>query len=862
MKWTVKIFASLFFAIGLSTIIFPTKTKADTIKDKFIEVTSSFSNDVFPLVHLRKAAVINIDSADAKVIKIVAEALQNDVQLVTSIKPDISINQKINSAYPVIIGTIGKSAIVDQLCKSGKIDGEKIQGKWETFMISVIDKPLAGVAKALVIVGSDRRGTAFGVFELSKMIGVSPWVWWADVAPIHRESLYIKGSTTIGPPSIKYRGIFLNDEDWGLKPWAAKHMDTAIQDIGPNTYAHIFELMLRLKANFIWPAMHICTKAFYYYTGNPKVADDYAIVVGSSHCEPILRNNVFEWSLNFEHEYGVKPNEWRYNDNKEQIYRYWDDRAKQSAHYESVYTIGMRGIHDSGMPGAKTIEDKVQLLNKVIEDQRGILVNRLNKQASEISQIFCPYKEVLTLYQNGLKVPDDITIVWADDNHGYIRQLSNNDEQKRSGRSGVYYHFSYWGSPYDYQWLSSTSPALTAYEMTKAYNYGADRLWIFNVGDLKPAEMETEFAMDMAWDINQWTPDNAYKYPESWAARTFGNEFATSIMDIKSEYYRLSQNGKPEHLGVLNFSDKDMNQRISDYQRLSNKADELKSNIPASLQDAYFQLILYPVKGAALMNEKVFFARKSIDLAKKGEKTALTFSQKATAAYDSIQQITERYNNTISNGKWAGMMSDKPRNLAVFKMPQVATSEMVKKFPPSQIIADSNSFVDGKYDIDLVENRVSASTQPITIIKTSEFIAQQTNQDESIKVIQGLGLNSEGIGLFPFTSKSVPDSMATQASYVEYKTKLNAGSDTIVVKALPTHAIGTERGVRYAISVNNDPVQIINLDYPAENPIWKDNVLRGYVIGKTVHQINIPQEYVIRIYLLDPGVVINQIEIN
>jgi hypothetical protein len=828
-----------------------------------LSITSTFVENAFPIVYQKKAAVIYIDTTDAEVVSIAAIALQKDIQLLTKIQPTISGNQTIEQEYPIIIGTLGKSAIVGQLVKSKKIDVSEITGKWETFLITVVDNPLKGVKKALVITGSDRRGTAFGVFELSKMMGISPWVWWADVTPSHKESIFITTGTGItGPPSVKYRGIFLNDEDWGLQPWAAQHMDPNIQDIGPNTYAHIFELMLRLKANFIWPAMHICTKAFYYYPENPKIAEKYAIVVGSSHCEPILRNNVFEWTLNFEHEYGTKPNEWRYDTNKEQIYRYWDDRAKQSSNYESIYTIGMRGIHDSSMPGAKTIEDKVQLLNKVIIDQRDILLNHKNKPITEIPQIFCPYKEVLTLYQNGLKVPEDITIVWADDNHGYIRQLSNQQEQKRNGRSGVYYHFSYWGSPYDYQWLSSISPSLTAYEMTKAYSYGADRLWIFNVGDIKPAELETEFAMDMAWNINQWRPENAYTYVESWAARTFGSEFAVPISKIKSEYYRLAQNGKPEHLGVLNFSDKDIDKRISDYQQLLVQAEELKAKIPSTLQDAYFQLILYPVKGAALLNEKIFYARKSINLAKKGDGAALAYSQKALVAFKEIQNITNYYNQNISNGKWSGMMSYIPRNLAVFKMPQVATSEMVKSFSPSALIPDSNSFVNGKYDVDLVENRVTASTEARIIIPATSFSVQYANPGETIQGINGLGISNSGISLFPFTTKSVPDSLAVLASYVEYKAVLNMGPNTIVVKALPTHAIQKERGIRYAISVNNDPIQVVDLNFSAENPVWKENVLRGYTIGQTNHQVNTQKGSVIRVYLLDPGLVINQIEIK
>ena len=475
------------------------------------------------------------------------------------------------------------------MCDAKKIPAERIHGKWETFLVTVVDNPIDNVERALVIAGSDPRGAAFGVFELSRRIGVSPWYWWADVHPEKHESLFVRGGAMVdGPPSVKYRGIFLNDEDWGLKPWAAANMDTDIKDIGPKTYANIFELLLRLKANFIWPAMHPCTKAFYYYKDNPKVADQYAIVVGSSHCEPMLRNNVDEWTNNFQNEYGKAPGPWRYDTNEKEIFRYWDDRAAESAKYESVYTIGMRGIHDSSIPGPKDEKQKIELMNKVMADQRKILTSRLKKPIDEIPQIFCPYKEVLRLYQKGLDLPDDVTIVWADDNHGYIRQLSTPKEQLRSGRSGVYYHLSYWGAPSDYLWLSSISPALISYEMTKAFQYGADRLWVFNVGDIKPAEAEIEFALDFAWNVDRWPPEKAHLYIEHWAAETFGPEYAQQIANIKSEYYLLAQSGKPEHLDLITFTREEAQQRLDAYQKIAKEAAELGKKCPSGLKTLIF----------------------------------------------------------------------------------------------------------------------------------------------------------------------------------------------------------------------------------------------------------------------------------
>jgi len=310
---------------------------------KSIQLSNVIFQNNFQLVHNNVAAKILTDSSDAAVVGIAAKAISVDIELVTGIKPDLITEPGKKTDFLIISGTIGQSAYIDKLIKSKKIDVSAIKNKWESFIVTIVRNPLKGVKQALVIVGSDRRGTAYGLFEISRLIGVSPWVWWADVAPEHQDNLYLKpGTLCAGEPSVKYRGIFLNDEDWGLKPWAAKNMDTDIKDIGPKTYTRIFELLLRLRANFIWPAMHDCTKAFYYYPENPVIADKYAIVVGSSHCEPMLRNNVFEWKENYENEYREKAGDWRYDINKSQIYRYWDDRVKTSRNYESVYTSSNR----------------------------------------------------------------------------------------------------------------------------------------------------------------------------------------------------------------------------------------------------------------------------------------------------------------------------------------------------------------------------------------------------------------------------------------------------------------------------------------------------------------------------------------
>jgi hypothetical protein len=808
-----------------------------------ITVSNTASATAFPLVKGKQTTTIYIDINDAEVVQIAANCFRKDVQMVTGVLPVIQTSTPA-IAYPVIAGTIGQSKVIDQLIRDKKVNADAVKGKWETFSISVVNNPLPNVKQALVIFGSDRRGTAFGFFELSRMMGVSPLNWWADVTPKHHDEIYITpGNSIIGPPSVKFRGIFINDEDWGMQPWAAKNMDKDIKDIGPNTYARIFELLLRLKANYIWPAMHPCTKAFWYYKENPIVADKYAIVLGASHCEPILRDNVFEWADNYENEFGQKPGEWRYDVNKAQIYNFWDVRAKASAKIDAVYTVGMRGIHDGSMPGPKSKPEKVKLLETVIADQRELLSKNIAKPADNIPQLFCPYKEVLDLYQMNMKLPEDITIVWADDNHGYVRQVSDANEQKRSGGSGVYYHLSYWGAPKDYLWLESNSPSLISYEMSKAYQFGADKVWIFNVGDLKPAEMETQFSMDLAWDIKSWTPEKAYDYPKAWAAETFGAEYADAIANIKHEYYRLANAAKPEHMDAVLFTEAEANQRLIDYQKLRKEAEDLKAKIPATLQDAYFELILYPVSGACLMNEKILYARKSVLSAYPATKTiALEYAQKSKDAFEEIHVITKKYNEVIAGGKWNGIMSDHPRNQNVFKMPDVATEKSIAEYVVKAEIA-------------------VFPAQAKSSITADQYINKQETAGTHIETIQGLGINGKAVTVMPIVQKSYMDKVK-DAPYLDYKVDLSDGSNSIAVKCLPTFRLYKGFGLHYAISVNGDEPQVVNVDSPADSKVWGANVLRGYSVGQTTHTVSKGGDGKVRIYLLDPSLVLSQIEVN
>lgn len=814
-------FFKLFFCSGI--LFFSVKGTAQKQPNN-LTATATATAVSFPLFSNTVTPVFYYDKADAKVVQLAAEAFSNDINLLSGKTIRSSTATTVVDEYAVVAGTVGQSKIIDDLIKQKSIDVTQIKNKWECFSICIVKQKNS---KLLVVAGSDRRGTAFGIFHLSRTMGVSPFVWWADVLPQKKQQLFVSGSYTSTEPSVQYRGIFINDEDWGLQPWAAKNMDTDIKDIGPKTYAKVFELLLRLKANYIWPAMHPCTKAFYYYKQNPKVADDYAIVVGGSHCEPMLRNNVCEWAETYEEEYKKKPGEWRYDLNKDEIYTYWNDRIKEAVNYESVFTVGMRGVHDGSMPGPKDAGEKVKLLEKVITDQREILQNNFKQPAGKLPQIFVPYKEVLSLYRMGMQLPDDITIIWPDDNHGYIRQLPNDDERKRSGGHGVYYHLSYWGSPADYLWLSSISPALIGYEMKKAYDYGAKKLWVFNVGDIKPAELEIQFAMDMAWDITTYDASNPAAYINNWATEIFGKENAAAVTRIKNLYYQLAAAGKPEHVGLLKFTAKEINERLEAYEKLNVMMDSLDKKMDKRLADAFFQLVRYPVEASCMMNIKVLSEKQAAaSLAQNDVNLAKAEWGIANAAFEMIRSLSDFY-NAIGGRKWNGMMNWHPRDQKVFDAPPEFDSLTIET------------------DAGLIQKE----TKEAQLVK--RITAQQLFENKNTagcKLLPGVGISGAGIA-------------GNENAVINYSIPLNAGVYNIVVKCLPTFAMEKEKQLAYTIALNNGIAQTANVHAEAETATWKENVLQGYSMAETTHAVAVSGNTTVTIRFRNKNVVISQIEI-
>lgn len=646
--------------------------------------TAMAANQRFRIAGQGKATPIIVDDKDWQSVIRAAQDLSDDIRKVSG-TPATLLNDKrkmMNDKPSIIVGTIGKSTIIDKLIKQRKLDVSGIREKWESFVIDVVEGNL-------VVAGSDRRGTIYGIYEISQRIGVSPWYWWADVPVKHQDEVYWDAGRYMSQePTVKYRGIFINDEDWGLKPWASKNYEKELGDIGPKTYARVCELLLRLKANMLAPAMHSCTGAFYSHPESKVVCDSFGIIITTSHCEPLLLNNAAksEWD-------SKRDGEWNYKTNPQTIWKKWDDRLSEASQYENIYTVAMRGVHDEGLKGNLPMEERVPLIQQVIGDQRQLLEKHIGKKAKNIPQIFVPYKETMDIYENGLKVPDDITLVWVDDNYGYMKRVASPEEQRRSGGSGVYYHLSYLGAPHDYLWINTTPPVLMYEELKKAYDHGADRYWLLNVGDIKPMELGMQTFFDMAWDINSFTIENVNQHQAKMLAKIFGSQYENQFQQMLDEYYRLAWSRKPEFMGwEYEWDDKahtglkptefsffnydDFQQRLADYRQISDEAERISEELKVKSEKwgaTWYELVQFPIQGAYQMNRKFMMAQLSNQQLNYGEPARAHWAAlEMEAAYDSINTLNRRYNEQL-DGKWRGMMDLAPAFCALFHLkPEVS----------------------------------------------------------------------------------------------------------------------------------------------------------------------------------------------
>ena len=712
----------------------------------------------------RTSDTITYDPLDWKGVKMAVENLRHDLKAVTG-----------SANAPVVVATIGKS----KLAKKYKLQSKELQGKWEQYLIFT-DKG------KLVILGSDKRGTIYGIYELSRQIGVSPWYWMAD-APIQKhEQLFAKsGVYTDGEPKVKYRGIFINDEWPSFGTWCKNQFG----GINSKAYARIFELMLRLKANYFWPAMWD-SRFNEDDPLSPQLADDMGIVMGTSHHEPMMRAHK---------EYVYRKDSigaWDYATNKANLDRFFEEGLERNKAYDNLITIGMRGDGDVAM-GNGNDEDNMKTLKDVVDGQREIIERVYKKPASEVPQLWAIFTEVQRYYDAGFTVPDDVTLLFCDNNWGYIRRTGPEKEQARKGGMGMYYHIDMNGGPWNDRWVNTTTAAKIREQLNLAYQTGIDRIWIINVGDLKPKEMPIDFIMHYAWNPDDYPADKIDQYMVDWARSIFGGEYAREIADIVTEYSKMNLERKPEvqRVGIYSVETGEAQRMYDRWDELEKRTLSLSKKMPAEMQDAFYQLVEYPAVASAGV-AKIYLA------------ATLGDSITMQTLFERDKQMTDKYNKVIAGGKWDGMMLDKHIGYRMWSMPNENTLPQVAK--PS-----------GKTGITASE----------TAIMAHDYTRRTATDDARWVFLPGLGRGKGNMGIEPVTAKSRP---LGDGATLEYDVHFSqSGKQKLALGILPTNDVNPARGLRIGVRVDDGEMQTIDARQgyvDTFNEYTKENIARSKVL--------------------------------
>jgi hypothetical protein len=865
--------------------------------------------------------------------------LADDLAALSGKRPSIATRLHDCVRSCVLIGRYD-APMVAQVARAGHVDLSALVGGWERYVRAAV---AINGQRILLIAGSDRRGAIYGVTDLSRALGISPWSWWADVTPRRRATVAIDDATIVSrTPSVQYRGIFLNDEDWGLEPWAAKTLDRGTGNIGAHTYERVFQLMWRLKANTLWPAMHSVSTPFYADPANAPLADRYAIVIGTSHAEPMLRNNLREWqeALRGPFDFTRRP---------KAILDYWRERVAATRDTEVMYTLGLRGIHDGPMQGATTTDERRAILEKVVGLQRDLLTGTLNRPPAKIPQVFVAYHELQEAYDAGLTLPSDVTLMWTDDNYGYLRRLSSPSERQRAGGAGIYYHLSYWGRPHDYLWLGTTHPALIREEMGRAWATDARRLWIVNVGDIKPIEYLSQYFLDLAFDADRLT-QSPLQHLRGFMAEQFGDTDAAEIAAIMMRFYDLAWERRPEFMGFgetewvtpnratdyVQSDGEEAQRRLAAYDALAVRAEAVAARLPADRRDAFFELVLYPVRGAAALNERILRLDLAALYARQYRASANWYVAGARAAHASLLADTARYNK-LAGGKWDGTMDMMPRRLPVFDEP------LWPAWAPSsktgceaalwgEWIGDENTltFTRGQPDrrtITLFAHqprplmwRAASLPGGVTLSATSGTLSSANGYEQRLtlsydgrgpagtaalacgdttvpihtalaaaapadarviterqrrvtlpalaaapgrdwQAVPDLG-SQNGALRSVLTLPSRPLSRVSEGDPATYRfATLTATGATLRVVGLPTHPLTPAQGVRIAVSIDDGAYQVLDLATVGRSDAWRHNVLTNTAIATVPVKMVQPGLHRLRLVALDPGVMLDRIEL-
>ena len=885
----------------------------------------------FPIAQAKTCAAIYVDAGDYAGVIRAAGDLQADIAHVTGCTPVITHDTGGVGAHPIVIGSVERSPIVKLLT-----DTAAIAGKWESFLIQAVPKPLPGVASALVIAGSDKRGTIYGIYDLSEQIGVSPWYWWADVPVAHKDALFVKpGRFFEGEPAVKYRGIFLNDEAPSLSGWTKEKYGGFTH----NFYVKVFELLLRLKGNYLWPAMW--GNAFNEDDPlNSKLADEYGIVMGTSHHEPMLRAQQ-EWKR-----HGKGP--WNYATNSEVLRAFWDEGIERNKAYESIVTLGMRGDGDLPMAANGDIEANKALLEKIVADQRAIIAHRIGPDVSSVPQDWALYKEVQEYYEAGMRVPDDVTLLWCDDNWGNLRRLPTAEERKRSGGAGIYYHFDYVGGPRNYKWLNTVPIAKVWEQMNLAYHYDARRIWIVNVGDLKPMEFPIEYFLSLAWNPERWPHDKIAEFGRLWAEREFGPTYATEIADIVSKYTKYNGRRKPELLDPGTFSLENYREAdtvLADWQALTERAEQIYRRLPENAKDAFFELVLYPTKACAQVNELYIAAAKNRLYASQGRASANDYATRVRELFQADADLSAAYNHTLANGKWDHMMDqthigytgwqqpdtnimpevteiqvrepakmgvtpavlqfdafNRPRRyIEVFNRGRAPFDFSATASAPWIVLSDARGTVqkDARLRVSVDWSKTpwgaaegfvkisGAGTDPVTV-KVTSFRPREVTRDTLHGFVEADGYVSmeaahytkktdagavhwEEIADYGRTLSSMTILPCTAASVtpprdspsLEYRMYLfDPGAVQVHTIVAPTLNFVPGRGLRFAVSFDDQPPQIVDALAQNSQRDWEESVKDGVRTVISAHSLAGSGYHVLKYGMVDPGIVVQKIVVD
>lgn len=815
---------NLYLIICLLLLVVPNTISAYD-KEQFVFTQKNTS--YFPLAVDGKPVSIHTDNSDYKGVLRAVNDLKEDLRKVTGNSP-----QQGATKFTLIIGTVGKSPTIDKLIQTRKIEAKDLKGKNEKYIIKTVTAPLEGIDAALVIAGSDKRGTIYGIYELSSQIGVSPWYYWADVPVVNQKNLYVKpGTYTEGEPAVQYRGIFLNDEAPALTGWSK----ATFGGFNHQFYEKVFELLLRLKGNFLWPAMW--GSAFYDDDPlNGPLADEYGIVMGTSHHEPMALAQQ-DWKRRGE-------GAWDYTKNGEVLRKFWASGIERAKNWESLITIGMRGDGDEPM----SEESNIDLLQKIVKDQRTIISKVTGKKVEQVPQVWALYKEVQDYYDKGMRVPDDVTLLLCDDNWGNVRKLPDLNAPKRKGGYGMYYHFDYVGAPRNSKWININPIPRVWEQMNLTYQYGVRKIWVVNVGDLKPMEYPISFFLDMAWNPDRFNANNLSQHTEQWAAQQFGTTHAKEISHLINMYSKYNRRVTPEILNDTIYSLENYNewQRVKDeYQALSLEALKLFYLMPSEYRDSYDQLVLFPIQACANLYEMYYAVAMNRKLAAQKDVKANDWAEKVRSYYERDSILTYHYNNIMSSGKWNHMMDQTHIGYTYWQQPTENSMPKVTYVPDKQKTTVPYLFIDENGYISIEAEHYSRAMNG----KTTDWL-----------IIPDLGRTLSGVTTTPSTA--TPD----ENTYLEYdfETSYN-GNATVYILLSPTLNFNDNKGLRYAVSINGGKEEIVNFNgqYNDQKIWWSWN---AWAINETTVQQTISSSptnrHTLRFRPLDPGIVLQKIMID